>query len=143
MPFSPLDSSEDFMVRGGFRFSLSLIVAELWHHRWRNFHVCKSWRRAMRIAPPAVNHTRPVDNDRTNRHLIHTSSLFSVYNLQTSGLLVTYRNYYQTIVSPSKSALRHKQQLVCLIDVNHRSVAASSFLSLANTLECVFIPVIS
>jgi len=29
MRFSPLDSSEDFMVRGGLRFSLSLIVSEL------------------------------------------------------------------------------------------------------------------
>jgi len=27
--FSPLDSSEDFMARGGLRFSLSLIVSEL------------------------------------------------------------------------------------------------------------------
>ena len=29
MWFSPLDSSEDFMGRGGLRFSLSFIVAEL------------------------------------------------------------------------------------------------------------------
>ena len=29
MRFSPLDSSEDFMGRGGLRFSLSLIVSEL------------------------------------------------------------------------------------------------------------------
>ena len=29
MRFSPLDSSEDFMARGGLRFSLSLIVSEL------------------------------------------------------------------------------------------------------------------
>jgi len=32
MRFSPLDSSEDFMRRGGLRFSLSLIVSELWRH---------------------------------------------------------------------------------------------------------------
>ena len=56
MRFSPLASSEDFMVRGGLRFSLSLIVPELWRHQWRNFQVCESCRRAMRIAPPAVNH---------------------------------------------------------------------------------------
>jgi len=30
MRFSPLDSSDDFMGRGGLRFSLSLIVSELW-----------------------------------------------------------------------------------------------------------------
>jgi len=29
MRFLPLDSSEDFMGRGGHRFSLSLIVSEL------------------------------------------------------------------------------------------------------------------
>jgi len=29
MRFSPLDSSEDFMRRGGLRFSVSLIVSEL------------------------------------------------------------------------------------------------------------------
>jgi len=29
MRFSPLDSSEDFMGRGGLRFSLSLILSEL------------------------------------------------------------------------------------------------------------------
>jgi len=29
MRFSPLDSSEDFMGRGGLRFSLALIVSEL------------------------------------------------------------------------------------------------------------------
>jgi len=28
MRFSPLDSSEDFMGRGGLRFSLSLIISE-------------------------------------------------------------------------------------------------------------------
>jgi len=32
MQFSPLDSSEDFMGRGGLRFYLSLIVSELWRH---------------------------------------------------------------------------------------------------------------
>jgi len=30
MRFSPLDSSEDFIGRRGLRFSLSLIVFELW-----------------------------------------------------------------------------------------------------------------
>jgi len=52
MPFSPLDSSDDFMRQCGLRFCISLIVSELWRH----FHVCESCRRAMRIAPPAVNH---------------------------------------------------------------------------------------
>jgi len=32
MRFRPLDSLEDFMGRGGLRFSLSLIVFELWRH---------------------------------------------------------------------------------------------------------------
>jgi len=36
MRFSPLDSSEDFMGRGGLRFSLSLIVSELWRRQWRH-----------------------------------------------------------------------------------------------------------
>ena len=36
MPFSPLDSSEDFMAQGGLRFSLSLVVSELWRHQWRH-----------------------------------------------------------------------------------------------------------
>ena len=40
MRFSPLDSSEDFMGRGGLRFSLSLIVSELWHHQWRHNERC-------------------------------------------------------------------------------------------------------
>jgi len=31
-----LDSSEDFMARGGLRFSLSLTVSELWRHQWRH-----------------------------------------------------------------------------------------------------------
>jgi len=35
MRFSPLDSSDDFMGRGGLRFSLFLIVSELWHYQWR------------------------------------------------------------------------------------------------------------
>ena len=35
MRFSPLDSSEDFMGRGGLRFSVSLTVSELWRHQWR------------------------------------------------------------------------------------------------------------
>jgi len=56
MWFSQLDSSEDFMARDGLRFSLSLIVSELWRHQWRNFQVCESCRTAMQIAPPAVNH---------------------------------------------------------------------------------------
>jgi len=36
MQFSPLASSEDFMGRGGLRFSLSFIVSELWRHQWRH-----------------------------------------------------------------------------------------------------------
>ena len=36
MRFSPLDSSDDFMGRGGLRFSLSLILSELWCHQWRH-----------------------------------------------------------------------------------------------------------
>jgi len=35
MQFSPLDSSEDFMGRRGLRFSLSVIVSELWRHNDR------------------------------------------------------------------------------------------------------------
>jgi len=38
MRFSPLDSSEDFMGRGGLRFSL--IVSELWRHQWRHNERC-------------------------------------------------------------------------------------------------------
>jgi len=38
MRFSPLDSSDDFMGRGGLLFSLSLIVSELWRHQWRHSH---------------------------------------------------------------------------------------------------------
>jgi len=33
-------SSEDFMRRGGLRFSLSLIVSELWRHQWRHNERC-------------------------------------------------------------------------------------------------------
>jgi len=40
MRFSPLDSSEDFMGRGGLRFSLPLIVSELWRHQWRHNERC-------------------------------------------------------------------------------------------------------
>jgi len=40
MRFSPLDSAEDFMGRGGLRFSLSLIVSELWRHQWRHNERC-------------------------------------------------------------------------------------------------------
>jgi len=40
MHFSPLDSSEDFMGRGGLRFSVSLIVPELWRHQWRYNERC-------------------------------------------------------------------------------------------------------
>jgi len=40
MWFSPLDSSEDFMGGGGLRFSLSLIVSELWRHQWRHNERC-------------------------------------------------------------------------------------------------------
>jgi len=40
MRFSPLDSSVDFMGRGGLRFSLSLIVSELWRHQWRHNEQC-------------------------------------------------------------------------------------------------------
>jgi len=29
---------------------------KLWRHQWRHFRFCKSCRRAMRIAPPVVNH---------------------------------------------------------------------------------------
>jgi len=36
MRVSPLDSSEDFMRQGGLRFSLSLIVSELWRHQCRH-----------------------------------------------------------------------------------------------------------
>jgi len=59
MRFSPLDSSEDFMRRGGLRFSLShsfRVMTSSMTSSWRNFQVCESCRRAMRIAPPAVNH---------------------------------------------------------------------------------------
>jgi len=41
MRFSPLDSSGDFMGRGGLRFSLSLIVSELWRHQWRHNERCR------------------------------------------------------------------------------------------------------
>jgi len=40
MRFSPLDSSEDFMGWCGLRFSLSLIVSELWRHQWRHNERC-------------------------------------------------------------------------------------------------------
>jgi len=40
MRFSPLDSSEDFMGRGGLRFSLSLVVSKLWRHQWRHNERC-------------------------------------------------------------------------------------------------------
>jgi len=40
MRFSPLDSSEDFMRRGGLRFSLPLIVSQLWRHQWRHDERC-------------------------------------------------------------------------------------------------------
>jgi len=40
MRFSPLDSSEDFMGRCGLRFSLSVIVSELWRHQWRHNDRC-------------------------------------------------------------------------------------------------------
>jgi len=40
MRFSPLDSSKDFMGRDGLRFSLSVIVSELWRHQWRHNERC-------------------------------------------------------------------------------------------------------
>jgi len=40
MRFSPLVSSEDFMGRGGLRFSLSVIVSVLWRHQWRHNERC-------------------------------------------------------------------------------------------------------
>jgi len=40
MRFSPLDSSEDFMGRGGLLFSLSVVVSELWRHQWRHNERC-------------------------------------------------------------------------------------------------------
>jgi len=40
MQFPPLDSSEDFMRRGGLHFSLSLTVSELWCHQWRHNERC-------------------------------------------------------------------------------------------------------
>jgi len=40
MRFSPLDSSEDFMGRGGLRFSLSLIVSKLWRQQWGHNERC-------------------------------------------------------------------------------------------------------
>jgi len=33
-------SPEDFMGRGGLRFSLSVIVSELWRHHWRHNERC-------------------------------------------------------------------------------------------------------
>jgi len=41
MRFSPLDSSDNFMGRGGLRFSLSLIVSELSRHQWRHNERCR------------------------------------------------------------------------------------------------------
>jgi len=41
MRFPPLDSSEDFMRRGGLRFSPSLIVSELWRHQWCHNERCR------------------------------------------------------------------------------------------------------
>jgi len=40
MRFSSLDSSEDFIGRGGLRFSLSVIVSGLWRHQWRHNERC-------------------------------------------------------------------------------------------------------
>jgi len=40
MRFSLLDSLEDFMGRGGLRFSLFVIVSELWRHQWRHNERC-------------------------------------------------------------------------------------------------------
>jgi len=40
MRFSPLDSWDDFMGRGGLRFSLSVIVSEVWRHKWRHNERC-------------------------------------------------------------------------------------------------------
>jgi len=40
MRFSPLDSSEDFTERGGLRFSLCLIVSQLWRHQCRHNERC-------------------------------------------------------------------------------------------------------
>jgi len=39
MRFSPLDSSEDFMGRGGLRFFF-ILVSELWRHQWRHNERC-------------------------------------------------------------------------------------------------------
>jgi len=40
MRSSPLHSSEDFMERRGLRFSLFVIVSELWCHQWRHNDRC-------------------------------------------------------------------------------------------------------
>jgi len=40
MRLSPLDSSQDFIGRGDLRFSLSLIVFELWRHHLRHNERC-------------------------------------------------------------------------------------------------------
>jgi len=40
MQFSPLDSSQDFMGWGGLRFSLFVIVSELWRHKRRHNEQC-------------------------------------------------------------------------------------------------------
>ena len=48
MRFTPLDSSDDFMGRGGLRFSLSLIVSELWRPS-------SSWSWIRQLPPPHHN----------------------------------------------------------------------------------------
>jgi len=50
MRFPPFDSSEDFMRRGGLRFSLSLIVSQLWRHQWRHNERCELHPRPWSVA---------------------------------------------------------------------------------------------
>ena len=64
---------------------------KLWRHKWRNFRFCKSCR-AMRIAPPAVNHRSVAASLLTyltcRRRTVSQVSAFQFCTLLTSEALI-------------------------------------------------------
>ena len=78
---------------------------KLWRHKWRNFHVCESCRRAMRIAPPAVNH-RTVATSNLPKIFLWTASL-SVNNCLHA------KQAAAGLPPSAQAAVRHECWLCC------------------------------
>ena len=92
MRFPPLDSSEDFMGRGGIRFSLSLIVSKLWRHQWHQNDRC-----GLHLG----REPRSVDTS------YYSNSIITLKWVKWNNILISQHQHVSTCYSTAKWSSKH------------------------------------